>query len=413
MFHENYPVHQNCNHFPVDTPISAFTIPYAEALSARCYAKYTIERYVNCLVHFGCWLKTENLDQTSINQTLVNRYLQRLLSASPSQSNDPIKMDRAALRQFLVFLPPEPINADSKPINIHIERFEAYLLDICGVSHQTCVNRCQHIRAFLKYCFGEESSVITQITGMDINAFFLTLVSKWSPASLGTVGTSLRSYLRFCALQGQSTSSLLAFIPKVASPANTTPPKTLTNAQVHDFLRAFDSAQPVGLRDYAIARCLLDLGLRGQEVTCLTLDSIDWRNGVITLQSNKSKRAQQSPLPYLTGDAISQYLLHGRPNTSSRCIFVRHRAPFDEPLSVSAIRNAMNRAFVRCHLRHLFCNTHVLRSTAATRLQKAGASIKEIADLLRHQSLDTAKAYIRVDIEHLRSVAMPWPGSGL
>ena len=97
--------------------------------------------------------------------------------------------------------------------------------------------------------------------------------------------------------------------------------------------------------------------------------------------------------------------------TLSRILFVRHRAPFDQPLSVPAIRNAMNRAFVRCGLRNQFCNTHVLRSTTATRLQKAGASIKEIADLLRHQSLDTAKTYARVDLERLRTVALPWPGS--
>jgi integrase/recombinase XerD len=90
---------------------------------------------------------------------------------------------------------------------------------------------------------------------------------------------------------------------------------------------------------------------------------------------------------------------------------VRHRAPADKPLSVAAIRNAMNRAFVRCGLRSRFCNTHVLRHTMATRLQRAGASVKEIADLLRHQNLNTASTYARVDVEGLRAVALPWPGS--
>jgi site-specific recombinase XerD len=78
---------------------------------------------------------------------------------------------------------------------------------------------------------------------------------------------------------------------------------------------------------------------------------------------------------------------------------------------VAAIRNAMNRAFVRCGLRDQFCNTHVLRRTTATRLQRAGASVKEIADLLRHRSIDTASAYACVDLEGLRAVALPWPGS--
>jgi site-specific recombinase XerD len=92
-------------------------------------------------------------------------------------------------------------------------------------------------------------------------------------------------------------------------------------------------------------------------------------------------------------------------------LFVRHRAPFDKPLSVPAIRNSMNRAFIRCGLRDRFCNTHVLRRTTATRLQRSGASVNEIADLLRHQSLDSASTYARVDLERLRSVALPWSGS--
>jgi site-specific recombinase XerD len=43
-------------------------------------------------------------------------------------------------------------------------------------------------------------------------------------------------------------------------------------------------------------------------------------------------------------------------------------------------------------------------------LLEAGASIKEIADVLRHRSIDTAKSYTKVDLSHLANVAMPWPG---
>lgn len=188
-------------------------------------------------------------------------------------------------------------------------------------------------------------------------------------------------------------------------------PKALSDAQLEAFLKAFDCSNPVELRDYAIARCLLDLGLRGDEVAHLTLKSVDWRNGTLTLDTSKSKRVQQLPLPVPTGEAIARYLRYGRPQTTDRNLFVRHRAPADTPLSVAAIRNAMNRAFVRCGLRDQFCNTHVLRRTTATRLQRAGASVKEIADLLRHRSIDTASAYARVDLEGLRAVALPWPGS--
>ena len=53
--------------------------------------------------------------------------------------------------------------------------------------------------------------------------------------------------------------------------------------------------------------------------------------------------------------------------------------------------------------------THVLRHTAATRLHRRGASLKEVADLLGHRSLDTTAIYTKVDLPALAAVALPWP----
>jgi integrase/recombinase XerD len=361
----------------VDNPFNSIAILYVEALNAQHYARNTIDRYVNCVIHFGCWLNIECIDLQSINRAVIDQYLHDLLltSSAPATSSYSIKMDRAALSHLLTFLPQYHLGVAKNPIEAELERFTDYLLNICGLSPQTCVNRRQHISAFLLHRFGTELPVISQISGADIDAFFQYLALRWLPTSLREVGTSIRSYMHFCALQGEPTSALLAFIPKIASCSHALPPKVLSEAQIDSFFRAFDCSDPVGMRDYAIARCLLDIGLRGYEVTFLSLDSVDWRSATLTISTNKSKRVQQLPLPMSTGQAIAQYLFKGRPQTLSRTLFIRHRAPFDEPLSVSAIRSAMNRAFVRCGLRNLFCNTHVFRSTAATRLQKAGASI--------------------------------------
>jgi integrase len=202
---------------------------------------------------------------------------------------------------------------------------------------------------------------------------------------------------------------LLSAIPKVADWNRSALPKSLSQSQLELFLQAFDISDSTQLRDYAIALCLIDLGLRGCEVAALRLENMDWRAGILTVCVNKSKRIQQLPLPSRTGEAIVLYLRQGRPQTSNRAVFVRHVAPYDKPISVDAIRNAMTRAFVRCGLGDQFCNTHVFRHTVAVRLQKTGASLKEIADVLRHQSLETTTAYAKVDLEGLRVVALPWP----
>jgi integrase len=105
-----------------------------------------------------------------------------------------------------------------------------------------------------------------------------------------------------------------------------------------------------------------------------------------------------------------QYVRGARPPSKSRALFVRHRAPFNTPITVELVRGAIRRAFGRCGLGARYKGTHVLRHTAAVRMRCAGASLKEIADVLRHRSLDTTMIYNKVDLPRLAAVAAPWPG---
>lgn len=396
-----------------DGPLNGVITTYIEALRNQRYADRTIGIYLGCLAHFSFWIKTEPVESPSIDASLVKRFLVKHLPrcACPAPCYGSVASSGAALRHLLRMLPcNRPTTAATDPVAIELERFANYLTNVCGVAPATRDRRVQDVGAFLVCTFGTRPPVLSQVPVALMDAFFAERSAHLQPASLRGVSNSLRSYFRYRALLGESTAGLAAALPRIADWRRSILPKALSDSELGAFLNAFDCADPVGQRDYAIARCLLDLGLRGHEVTDLTLESIDWRAATLTISGTKSKRVQQLPLPVSTGEALVQYLRQGRPQTTSRMLFVRHRAPFDKPLSVPAIRNSMNRAFVRSGLRDRFCNTHVLRRTTATRLQRSGASVKEIADLLRHQSLDTASSYARVDLERLRSVALPWPG---
>lgn len=392
-------------------PLNSVVTPFIEALRNQRYPNRTICGYLRCLAHFSYWIKAEELELSS---ALIKRFLLIHIPACtcPAPRCCSVSNSGAALRHLFRSLPRErAATGIVDPVTAELEGFGEYLTNICGVAPVTRGCRLQHVGAFLVRAFGTLPPVISQLSVAQLDEFFAELSTRWRPASLRAVCISLRSYFRYRALLGEPTAALSASLPRIADWRRATLPKVLSDAEVEAFLAAFDCTDPVGLRDFAIARCLLDLGLRGHEVTYLTLESVDWRNATLTISSTKSKRVQQLPLPVSTGEAIAQYLRQGRPQTVNRALFVRHRAPFDKPLSVPAIRNSMNRAFIRCGLSDRFCNTHVLRRTTATRLQRAGASVKEIADLLRHQSLDTASTYARIDLEGLRAVTLMWPGS--
>jgi site-specific recombinase XerD len=266
------------------------------------------------------------------------------------------------------------------------------------------------VREFLEDQFGGDSIDLARLSPRCVDDWIAGLTTRYQPSSLGVIRTSLQSYLRYRALRGDSTAALSAALPVLACRGEAKLIVTLTDAQLARVLESFDLSCPMGLRDRAMARCLGDLGLRGQEVTQLTLDDVDWRAGTVTMRKTKGQRVRVLPLPVTTGAALAEYLRKGRPKTCIRRLFVRHVAPVDRPLGRAAAARAINGAFARSGLVSLFSGTHVLRRTLATRLQRCGSSLKFIADVLGHRELQTTTRYAKVDFERLRRIALPWAG---
>jgi integrase/recombinase XerD len=204
-------------------------------------------------------------------------------------------------------------------------------------------------------------------------------------------------------------ATLITALPQIAQWRLRGLPKQLTREEVKQLLGAFDLDTPTGRRDYAMTRCIVDLGLRSSEVARLQLADMDWREGTLTIRS-KGQRIDLLPLPQDTGRAIAQYLQDGRPSTSCREVFVRHRPPLNTPATAGIVRNAARYAAAHCGLSERIPGPHILRHTLAGQLLQGGARFKEIADLLRHRSLDTTTIYAKVDFLALEQVALPWPG---
>lgn len=401
----------------VDGPLCIIASPYINYLRTLRYAEDTTRTYLKALAHFAYWAKTSGIGIAEIDEALIYQFLEtHLLSCKcPPPCLSHCSDVRAALKQLVIVMRQEgfacaAITEPVTAITVELEQFRHYLLDTCGAALSTCKERLKHVQGFLVCNFETGIVDISRIMPDNVESYVMDFAKRWKPESLKALRTSLRSYLRFRALMGDQTQSLMAAMPVMANWKQTILPNGLNNAQLGLFWKAFDLSKPTERRDYAIARCLVDLGLRGHEVMQLSLESLDWRASTITISSTKGRRTQQLPLPYQTGDAIAQYLSQGRPKTSNRALFVRHVAPFEKPIGIDAIRGAMTRAFIRCGLGDRFCNTHVLRHTTAIRLQQSGASLKEIADVLRHKSLETTTIYAKVDLEALQTVALCWPG---
>jgi integrase/recombinase XerD len=397
--------------------LSPFAERYCEYLVDTGYAAGTVNRYVRCAAHFAYWLTTHRIAVASVDDRLVCRFVNDHLRRCTCP--DPIPRCRtdvsAALRHLLVVLGacnvPRFLQAEPDSVQQEVCGFTDHLKDVCGLAECTRYQRGRIIRDFLRQRFGRKHIDMEQLTIRDIRRFVTRYPDGCNAGAAHVAGVTLRSYLRFRTMQyNDQVDELIAAVPNVAGWRLAALPETLSDAAIEQFLNSFDLATASGLRDYAMARCLADLGLRAAEVVQIQLDDLNWREGTLQIRRTKSRRGYVIPLPEPTGRAIADYIrLARRKTTTSRALFVRHYAPADVPLGTGRVHQAVHAAYVRCGWTKQ-SGTHLLRHSVARRLLRSGSSLKEVADVLRHQSIDTTAIYTKIDLRSLEAVALPWPG---
>jgi len=219
--------------------------------------------------------------------------------------------------------------------------------------------------------------------------------------------TGLRSFLRFLHLRGDIAMDLRGAVPKIAGWRRMASlPKYLAVEQVKAIVESCDRRCTVGRRDYAVLLLLARMGLRAKEVAALSLEDVDWSEGILLIRG-KGGREDRLPLLAEVGSALASYLRRRR-KTRCRSMFLRHRAPHT-PLGCSAILAIVRCACKRAQLPPV--GAHRLRHSAATIMLRRGATLEEISQVLRHRHHATTAIYAKVDHGRLRELAQRWPGA--
>ena len=185
-------------------------------------------------------------------------------------------------------------------------------------------------------------------------------------------------------------------------------PDTLRNMEVSALLRSVDRKTAVGKRDFAILLLAARYGMRPGDIRQLNLDHIKWRRQQIMLEQSKTRKPLHLPLLQDVSDALIDYLRNGRPQTDFRNIFIRHRAPYEPFCPTDNLPWIVQGALRRAGLagRGGRKGLYLFRHTLATRMLATGCSIKTIGDVLGHVSQDSTLVYTKVDVSHLRTVAL-------
>jgi integrase/recombinase XerD len=390
---------------PTIGPLAPFAEGFIAQLSNRCYSGQAIRSHRGLLVHLSRWLDERGLGVRELTPEVGERFLR-----TRREAGYVTKVSDRGLRPLVSYLHelgelPEP-SMISSPSEELVERFQRYQLWERGLVPEVVNSYARVARLFLGTRPDPIRVNVAELSAADVSAFVLEQSGQRSVADAHNVISGLRALLRFLHVEGWTQQDLASAVPKLARRQRDLP-RALDSDHVVRVLESCDRATPVGIRDFAILTVLTRLGVRAGEVARLELRDVDWHAGEIVIHG-KGSRLDRLPLPWDVGEALADYLRRSRPACSHPQLFIRSCAPLTG-LSRQAIAGIVRGAAARAGLPPF--GPRRLRHIVATGLLRQGAALPEIAQLLRHKSLQTTTIYAKVDRTALSTLALAWPGA--
>lgn len=393
---------------PVGGRLAGHKVGFWVELMAVGYCESTARKHLQLMAHLDAWLDREGLDVVALATNQVRRFFEARREAGyctlvTLRSAAPLLGYLRRVGVVPASIPPRHAEGSAEKLaydfGVHLERVRClaagtvrFYVRVAGL--------------FLAECFGETTSDLARVKAGDVTRFLTRECEHRGVSSSRQVVSALRSFLRFARMRGLTSVALDQAVLSVAgwSPSL---PRAVDRRDVARLLRGCDRRTHLGRRDYAIVTLLARLGLRAGEVAALRLEDIDWRTGQV-LVCGKGGSRQVLPMPVDVGEAVAAYLRHGRPRGDAREVFLRHCAPFVGLASSSAIRNVVVRAGERAGV--AVVSPHRLRHSVGTEMLRAGVSLPEIRQVLRHRAVATTAVYAKADPERVRALARRWPG---
>lgn len=396
-------------------PLSEHLPRFVEFLICQQYVPAVV--YVKAMhaVAFDRWLARQSVALTSLADHHIAGFGRRRRRCRGSIRPETRKRERFDVAHLLRYLrkvdacPPAPPLCT--PVDDLAAAYELHLQHVQGLADGSVERYRDVARLFLRQRFGDGDVDLSVVRPVDVIEFVRRQSDRLTPAATKCVVNGLRSFLRYAQFRGDLAREIVAAVPSVAT-WTTTPklPKAIAPEHAQRAIASCDLKTAIGLRDRAVLLLLARLGLRAGEIISMELDDCDWDRGQLRVRG-KGGRFAVMPMPVDVGQAIAAYLRCGRPPVADRHLFLRTMAPIRGMQGGgdgvgSIVRYALNRAGVQAPHR----GSHQFRHALAVQMLRGGASLAEIGEVLRHRSPQSTSIYARVDLEALRSLALPWPG---
>jgi integrase/recombinase XerD len=382
---------------------------FLRELQQSGFAKITVRRHIRTAEHLLYWARLKGISPSAFNEDTVDKFARHLTRCRcKGYGHKQRRGMQMGARLFIdsfrrVEIPLPRLSATAEDPRILV-LFREWMRKNRGTCEATLSNYCPHLRSLLR-AVGDDTN---KFEARSLRQFVQKAAQRGGWATGKHCVTAVRAFLRYLIADGLCPAALDACIPALAHWRLSSLPRYLQPDEVERVI-ASCSCSSAGIRDRAIVLLLARVGLRAGDILRLRLDDLDWQEATIRV-AGKGRRQSLLPMTQEIGDAIATYITKGRRPIDNDTLFIRSRAPFRPFASHCAISvivaQAMRRAGVRCPSRGA---AHVLRHSIASSMLREGASLQEIASVLRHRSIATTEIYAKVDVVGLREIAQPWP----
>jgi site-specific recombinase XerD len=374
------------------------------------YKRGSARNYISQLARFGAFAARDAAGAT-IGQDVIDRFVQSLLSAASRIAARTAIAHARRLTPHRFSVPPRRTAPD--PDQPLFAAYLDYLHRVRGLAPKTCEGLLTVARRIVAWYHGHLPGwPLAMMTGEHVLALVEHLLSlSANDYTRSSTATYTRTFLHFLQWSGLNDEDLARFVPRTPCWRLAHLPPRLAWDDVRCAIDAIDATAPSGLRDRAILLLLATTGLRNKELRLLELQHIRWRAAEVVVCHAKSRRDRVVPLVQEAGAALADYVLHARPKTDCRRVFLSQVPPvrsFGCSSTVSRIvRSRLTQGGIALPR---VAGAHLIRHSLATRMVRERRPINEVADLLGHCSIDTTAIYVKVALPQLADVALPFPG---
>jgi integrase/recombinase XerD len=386
---------------------------YVVWLAEQRYSCASVRRRVPVLVGFGEFGRAGGArsigDLPADVEAFVAERVPELAQLGAVAARERVKNVRGPIEQMLRLVVPGFTGSRRPLLEVpfidELPGFFEYLLCERGLRRTTLQGYGCYLRSFEGYLRRVGVKQLVELSPALISAFVAERSAGLATASVGLLCGALREFLRYAHRQGALASDLSKTVDRPRTYRLSDIPRSITPAEVSQVLACVDRSSTRGKRDYAALLLLATYGLRSREIAAMTLDHIDWTREQLSVPGRKGGHSTAFPLSSSVGEALVDYLQHGRPQSAERQVFFMAFAPV-RPISHTAVSKLATKYLRQAGIQVPRPGSHTLRHSCVQRLVDADFPLKTIGDFVGHRSPKTTEIYTKVAVESLREIAL-------